>query len=104
MPKPKDYEELKPYWDYQRAKEYHKKFIWKLIPKEHQEIREGLYNMIIKKGMIDDYAIPDGFHVGDDLPGSQPSQIKWAWNCMNYRVPKVQRPFIFITNKNKIAI
>ena len=104
MPKPKDYEELKPYWDFQRKKEYHKKFIWKLIPKEHQEIREGLYNMIIKKGMIDDYAIPDGFHVGDDLPGSQPPQIKWAWNCMNYRVSKISRPFILITSKDKITV
>jgi len=37
MPKPKDYDtDMKPYWDYQRAREYHKKFIWKLIPEEHQ--------------------------------------------------------------------
>tara|TARA_R110000751_G_scaffold297686_1_gene407341 strand:+ start:512 stop:838 length:327 start_codon:yes stop_codon:yes gene_type:complete len=108
MPKPKDYDtDMKPYWDYQRAKEYHKKFIWKLIPEEHQGMREELYNMVIKVGMIDDYEIPDDFHVGDELPVSQPPQDSWAWNCMNYRVSKVARPFILMTNakwKNKGAI
>jgi len=103
MTKPKDYEKLKPYWDYQRKKEYHKKFIWKLIPKEHQGMREGLYKMVIDK-MIDDYKIPDDFHCGDDLPVIQLQQNSWAWNCLNYRVSKVQRPFILIANakgKNK---
>jgi hypothetical protein len=104
MPKPKDYDtDMKPYWDYQRAKEYHKKFISKLIPEEHQGIRDRLYDMVIDT-MIDDYQIPDDFHCGDDLPVIQPPQDSWAWNCLNYRVSKVARPFILITSKNKGAI
>jgi hypothetical protein len=106
MPKPKDYDtDMKPYWDYKRAKEYHKKFIWKLIPEEHQDIRDNLYDIVIDR-MIDDYKIPNDFHCGDALPVIQPSQDSWAWNCMNYRVSKVHRPFILMTNpkwKNKGA-
>ena len=102
MPKPKDYDtDMKPYWDYQRAKEYHKKFIWKLISEENQGMREELYNMVIEVGMIDEYEIPDDFHMGDDLPNCQPPQIKWAWNCLNYRINSVNRPFIFMKKKDK---
>ncbi len=104
MPRPKDYEELKPYWDFQRAKEYHKKFIWKLIPKEHQGLRMELYDMVIKTNMLDDYDIPNDFHVGDELPEYQPTQIKWAWNCFNYRVNSVNRPFIFIRRKDNALL
>ena len=104
MPKPKDYEELKPYWDFQRKKEYHKKFIWKLVPKEQQEMREVMYNMVIKVGMLEDYEIPNDFHVGDDLPDCQPPQSEWAWNCLNYRVSSVNRPFIFIRRKKDNAL
>ena len=104
MTKPKDYKELKPYWDFQRKKEYHKKFIWKLVPKEKQELREGLYDMVIKTGMLDDYEIPNDFHVGDELPECQPPQIKWAWNCLNYRVNSVHRPFIIMRRKNNALL
>ena len=102
MPKPKDYDtDMKPYWDYQRAREYHKKFIWKLISEEHQGMREELYNMVIEVGMIDEYEIPNDFHVGDNLPNCQPPQIKWAWNCLNYRINSVNRPFIIMKKKDK---
>ena len=103
MPKPKDYDtDMKPYWDFQRTKEYHKKFIWKLIPKEHERSREELYNMLIESSMINDYKIPDDFHVGDELPECQPRQIKWAWNCFNYKVDAVNRPFILMRRKNAV--
>ena len=100
MPKPKDYDtDMKPYWDCQRAKEYHKKFISKLIPEEHQGIRDRLYDMVIDT-MIDDYQIPDDFHCGDELPVIQPPQDSWAWNCLNYKVSSVDRPFIFMRRKD----
>ena len=102
MPKPKDYDtDMKPYWDFQRKKEYHKKFIWKLVSEDNQRLREELYDMVIEVGMIDEYEIPDDFHVGDDLPDCQPPQIKWAWNCMNYRINSVNRPFILMKKKDK---
>jgi len=104
MPKPKDYDtDMKPYWDYQRAKEYHKKFICELIPEEHQRMRDGLYQMVVD-GMMDDYKVPDDFHCGDELPKTQPSQTKWAWNCLNYKVSSVNRPFIFMRRKDNALL
>ena len=100
MPKPKDYDtDMKPFYDFQRAKEYHKKFIWKLIPKEHWEMREKLYELVIDI-MLDDYQVPNDFHCGDEIPDYQPLQTKWAWNCLNYRVSSVNRPFIFMRKKD----
>ena len=52
--------------------------------------------------MIDEYEIPNDFHVGDELPECQPRQIKWAWNCFNYKVDAVNRPFIFMRRKNAV--
>ena len=105
MPKPKDYDtDMKPYWDFQRSKEYHKKFIWKLIPEEHQVLRNGLYQMVVDEGMIEDYKVPDDFHCGDDIPNKQPPQNKWAWNCLNYRISSVNRPFIFMRKKDNALL
>ena len=105
MPKPKDYDtDMKPFWDFQRSKEYHKKFIWKLIPEEHQVLRNGLYQMVVDEGMIEDYKVPDDFHCGDDIPNKQPPQTKWAWNCLNYRVSSVNRPFILIRRKDNALL
>ena len=104
MPKPKDYDtDMKPFYDFQRAKEYHKKFIWKLISKEHWEMREKLYELVIDN-MLDDYQVPNDFHCGDEIPECQPPQTKWAWNCLNYRVSSVNRPFILIRRKDNALL
>ena len=97
--KHKDYDtDMNPYYDFQRKKDYHKKFIWKLISEEHQELRERLYQMVIED-MIDDYHVPNDYFVGDELPQTQPPQTLWAWNCLIYRVSSVQRPFILMRKK-----
>jgi len=74
------------------------------VPKKQQEMREVMYDMVIKVGMLEDYEIPNDFHVGDDLPDCQPPQSEWAWNCLNYRVSSVNRPFIFIRRKKDNAL
>jgi hypothetical protein len=94
MPRPKDYLDLKEYYDFQRKKDYHRKFIDKLI--ESPTLREQIYELVIKSSMFKNYQVPKNYFVGDELPQMQPPQIKWAWNCLNYRVHSVQRPFIFM--------
>ena len=66
-------------------------------------MRDGLYQMVVD-GMMDDYKVPDDFHCGDELPKTQPSQTKWAWNCLNYKVSSVNRPFIFMRRKDNALL
>ena len=71
-----------------------RKFINKLV--DSPTLQKEIYELIIKSGMLEDYQVPDNYFTGDELPQIQPPQIKWAWNCLNYRVKTVNRPFIFM--------
>ena len=85
---------MKEYYDFQSKKDYHRKFINKLV--DSPTLQKEIYELIIKSGMLEDYQVPDNYFTGDELPQIQPPQIKWAWNCLNYRVKTVNRPFIFM--------
>ena len=100
MPRPKDYKELKSFYDFQRKKDYHRKFINTLT--DDWEFQEKLYDFVIDT-MIDDYEVPKNYFVDDELPQIQPPQTVWAWNCLNYKVQSVRRPFIFIRRKDHVV-